>query len=54
MIKTQPDNVDHFLQTTTFLLSACTVDGGGAGHQCYSGRGEYLVYSFIAKGLGAN
>lgn len=32
------DNVDPFLQTTVFLLSACSVDGSGAGCQCYSGR----------------
>lgn len=50
MIKTQPDNVDQFLETTAFLLSACSADGGGAGHQCYSGRGEYFVYFFITKG----
>lgn len=50
MIKTQPDNVDQFLQTTFFLLSACSIDGGGAGHQCHSGGGEYSACCFITKG----
>lgn len=50
VIKTQPDNVDQFLQTTAFLLCACSIDGGGAGHQCYSGRGEYSADSSITKG----
>ena len=50
VIKTQPDNVDQFLQTTAFLLPACSADGGGVGHQCYSGGGEYVVYSFMTKG----
>lgn len=50
VIKTQPDNVDQLLQTTALLLSACSVDGGGAGRQCYSGRGEYFICSFITQG----
>lgn len=50
VIKTQPDNVDQFLQTAIFLLSACSVGGGGAGCQCYSGRGECSVSFFVTKG----
>lgn len=49
-VKTQPDNVDQFLQTAAFLLSAGSVDGAGAGHQRHSGRGEYSAYPIITKG----
>lgn len=45
--KTQPDDGDQFLKTTAFVLCACNADGGGAGHQCYSGGGEYSVCCFI-------
>ena len=50
VIKTQPDNVDQLRQTTAVLLSACSVDGGGAGRQRYSGRGESSACFFITKG----
>lgn len=32
--------MDHFLQTTSLLLSVCSANGGGAGRQRDSGGGE--------------